>query len=199
MRILLYIVLSLGLLFPFISTANESSPYIVLKDVGSRLFSRIANNQDEIRKFPNLMIDIINEEFMPSIDHRYAAFKILGKHLKQTSKAQRLKFTESIQHYLAHTYASVLMKYKNQQVLYEAEKAIIGKKIVAIKAKIIEMNKPNINIAFKMRVNNKSGEWKIYDIIVEGISLLNSKTLEIEKRISKDGVDQVSLELLYVK
>lgn len=61
------------------------------------------------------------------------------------------------------------------------------------------MNKPDINVTFKMRMNKKSGEWKVFDMTVEGISLLSSKKLEIEKRISKHGIDQVSLELLYVK
>lgn len=133
MRIVLFIVLSLGLIVPFTSTANEVSPYTALEKVGNRLFSRIANNQNEIRKLPNLMRHIIDEELMPSIDHKYVAFKILGKHLKQISKDQRQKFTESIRHNLARTYASVLMKYKNQQVLFEADKPIKGKKIVAIK------------------------------------------------------------------
>ena len=145
------------------------------------------------------MKDIINEELMPSIDHRYAAFKILGKHLKQTSKDQRLQFTESMRHYLAQSYASVLVNYNNQQVLFETEKPLNGKKIVAIKSRIIEMNKPDINATFKMRMNKESGEWKVYDMIVEGISLLSSKKSEIGKRISKHGIDQVSLELSYVK
>jgi phospholipid transport system substrate-binding protein len=199
MRVLLFIVLLLGLIVPSISTANEMSPYMAIEEVGNRLFSRIANNKNEIKKFPEIMRDIINEELMPSVDHRYAAFKILGKHLKQTSKEQRFQFTESIRHYLAQTYASVLVNYSDQQILFEAEKPINGKKIVAIKSRIVEMNKPDINVTFKMRLNKKSGEWKVYDMIVEGISLLSSKKSEIGKRISKHGVEQVSLELSYVK
>jgi phospholipid transport system substrate-binding protein len=198
MRILLFIVFSLGLTVPTIAKSYEISPYATLEEVGNRLFSRIANNQHEIKKFPEIMRDIINEELMPSIDHRYAAFKILGKHLKQTSKDQRVQFTESVRDYLAQTYASVLVNYSNQQVIFETAKPTDGKKIVAIKSRIVEMNKPDINVTFKMRLNKKTGEWKVFDLIVEGISLLSSKKSEISKRISKHGVEQVSLELAYV-
>jgi phospholipid transport system substrate-binding protein len=46
-----------------------------------------------------------------------------------------------------------------------------------------------------MRQNKKTQKWKAYDMIIEGISLLSTKQAEISKRIKKNGVDQVTLEL----
>ncbi len=57
------------------------------------------------------------------------------------------------------------------------------------------MNKPTIDLVFKMRQNKKTGQWKAFDMVVEGISLLSSKQAELGKRISKQGVEQVSTEL----
>jgi len=179
----------------FSSDKVSPSPYVVLENVGNKLFSRIAANQQEIKKFPALMQDIVEEELMPSIDYRYASYRILGKHLKKTSKEQRAQFTSSMRNYLARTYATALLQYKNQEVIFEPEKSVEGKKIVSIKTQIVDLNAPTIDVVFKMRKNKKTGEWKVFDMVVEGISLLSSKKAELSKRIAKQGVEQVSIEL----
>lgn len=186
------------LVFSISGQAAESvhpSPYVVLEKVGNQLFTRIAASQKEIKKFPKLMNVIVKEELMPSIDYKYAAYRILGKHLKKTTKEQRAKFVTSMRSYLARTYATALKQYKNQQVIFEPEKSTKGKRIVAIRTQIVDLNKPTIDVIFKMRMNKKTGEWKAYDMVVEGISLLSSKKAEFSKRIAKQGVEQVSMEL----
>lgn len=174
---------------------TQSSPYNVLENIGNKLFSRISANQQEIKKFPQLMQIIVEEELMPSIDYRYASYRILGKHLRKTSKEQRAKFVVSMRHNLARTYANALTQYHNQQVIFEPEKPVDGKKIVAVKTQIIDANKPTINVVFKMRLNKKTGQWKAFDMVVEGISLLSSKEAELSKRLAKQGVEQVTIEL----
>ena len=180
------------------STQHESSPYLVLKEVGNSLFTRIAANQKEIKKFPLLMRDIVEEELMPSIDYRYASYKILGKHLKKTTKEQRAEFLEAMRRYLVRTYATALMKYNNQQVIFEADKPTKGKKIVSVKTQIVDLNAPTIDVIFKMRQNKKTGQWKAFDMVVEGIALLSSKQAELSHKIAKQGVEQVTLELAVI-
>ena len=80
-------------------------------------------------------------------------------------------------------------------MIFEKDKDFSGKKIVSVKTKIIDPNRPTISIDFKMRKNKKTQEWKAYDMVIEGISLLSSKQAELSNRIAKRGVEQVSLEL----
>jgi phospholipid transport system substrate-binding protein len=174
---------------------DQSSPYVVLEKVGDKLFSRIAASQQEIIKFPQLMQNIVEEELMPSIDYRYASYRILGKHLKNTTKEQREQFVDSMRSYLSRTYANALMQYKTQDIVFEPEKSVEGKKIVGIKVQIVELNSPTIDVIFKMRKNKQTSEWKAFDMVVEGISLLSSKQAELSNKIAKEGIEQVSIEL----
>ena len=174
---------------------EQASPYVALESVGDKLFSRIAASQQEIKKFPSLMNDIVDEELMPSIDYTYASYRILGKHLKNTTKEQREQFVNSMRSYLSRTYATALTKYTNQKIVFEPEKSVEDKRIVAIKMQIVELNSPTIDVVFKMRKNKKTGEWKAFDMVVEGISLLSSKQAELNNKIAKEGIEQVSLEL----
>ncbi|MFT5635299.1 MAG: phospholipid transport system substrate-binding protein [Cognaticolwellia sp.] len=172
------------------------SPYQVIEITGNNLFTKIANNQDALKKFPDLMRDIVEEELMPSVDYQYAAFKILGKHLRNTTKEQRVKFITAMRSYLVRTYANALVQYTNQKVLFEpAAKLNKNAKSASVDVKIIDTGKPDINITFQMRKDTQSQEWKAYDMVVEGISLISSKQSELNRRISDLGLDQVTLEL----
>ncbi|WP_426358388.1 MlaC/ttg2D family ABC transporter substrate-binding protein [Pseudocolwellia sp. HL-MZ19] len=173
----------------------EVSPYKVIETVGHNLFERIANNQQEIEKFPDLMRNIVDEELMPYIDYRYAAYKILGKNLQTSTKEQRENFVLSMRQYLIRTYANALTQYKDQKVTYEPEKDTNGKNIVSVTTQIIDGQRPTIDIDFKLRKNRKTLEWKAFDMVVEGISLLSSKQAELSTRIAKEGIETVTLEL----
>lgn len=173
----------------------NSSPYLVLKTTGSKLFSRISANQQAIQRFPHLMRDIVEEELMPAIDYRYASYRVLGKHLKKISKQQRAEFVEAMRHYLVRSYSVALANYKNQQVIFESDKPTNGKRIIGVKTQIIEQNAPTINVVFKMRANKKTGQWKAFDIVIEGISLLSTKQAELNRKITQQGINHVILEL----
>jgi phospholipid transport system substrate-binding protein len=66
---------------------------------------------------------------------------------------------------------------------------------VSVATKIVEPNAPEIEMHFKMRQNKRTGQWKAYDLVVEGISLLQSKKAELSRKIQQQGITQVSLEL----
>ncbi|MDG1750873.1 MAG: ABC transporter substrate-binding protein [Thalassotalea sp.] len=171
------------------------SPYEEIKTVGEKLFGRIANSQQELNKFPELMREIVEQELIPSVDYTYASYKILGKHLKDSTKEQREKFTHSMRHYLIRTYATALNQYNNQKVVYEKGQVKSSATMTSVNATIVDVNKPDIHLTFQMRKNKKTGQWKAYDLIVEGISLLSSKQAEFNGRIAKYGIDQVTIEL----
>lgn len=188
-------LLAISLLVLPVAAEGISSPYLVLESTGNKLFNRIASNHQEIEKFPDVLRVIVEEELMPAIDYKYAAYRMLGKHLSKTTKEQRAQFVESIKHYLIRTYANALTQYKDQTVLFEKVKPTNGRSIIAIKTVIIDEQRPDINLTFKMRKNKKTSQWKAFDLVVEGISLLDSKQAELSRRIAKHGVEQVAVEL----
>ena len=197
-KLLLLIVLLTNFLQVSIAAeaTTQASPYQVIEVTGNKLFAKITDKQDALKKFPDLMRDIVEEELMPSVDYQYASFKILGKHLRNTTKEQRVNFITAMRSYLVRTYANALMQYSDQKVLFEPEgKLKDNAKSASVDVKIIDSGKPDIHITFQMRKDSQTQEWKAYDMIVEGISLISSKQSELNRRISDLGLDQVTLEL----
>ena len=193
--LILLLTLLLSVNFNIFANQQTLSPYQVIEQAGGNLFTRISSSQQELKKFPDLMRDIVEQELMPVIDYKYASYKILGKNLKKITKPQRKKFVASMRHYLVRTYANALNQYKNQKVVYVQGKISAKAKAASVNVKIIDRNKPTIGLTFQMRKNKKTQQWKAYDLVVEGISLLSSKQAEFNSRIAKYGIDQVTTEL----
>lgn len=171
-------------------------PFMLVEQTGLKLFEHIAKDRQELEKFPELMHDIIEQELMPIIDHRYASYKILGKHLKKSNKSQREQFVAAMKQYLVRTYASALTQYKGQQVIFEQGKVASQAKYASISAKILESKELPVDLIFQMRKNTKTLQWKAYDLVVEGISLLTTKQAEFNSRINKLGIEQVINDLV---
>ena len=64
--------------------------------------------------------------------------------------------------------------------------------MIDIKTELVSNDAQPINMIFKLRKNSKTGEWKAYDLIVEGISLIDAKRSELSKPLRVNGIDYVT-------
>lgn len=170
--------------------ADSSNPYTLIATLADNTFSSIKANKD---KLSDVMVarKIIETELLPYIDNKYAAYKVIGSNLKNTTEKQRDDFTQAFTKYIVATYADALKKYTNQSIEVQAPEEIKDK-IVAVKVFIKEAGKPDLEVIFKMRQNQKTNTWKAYDMVAEGISLLSAKQSELSGLIRQHGIDYVS-------
>ena len=175
--------------------AESNKPYTLLKDVGEQLFLDIGNIHAEQAQKKAQLQAVVKQQLIPHIDIKFVSFKLLGKHIRDINKDQALGFIDAVESYLTTTYATALMNYNGQEVRFVEPNAPATNGYASVKTEIIESGKPTIDIIFKMR-QDKQGQWRVYDLVAEGISLLDAKQKEIIARISEVGIDQVNKELL---
>lgn len=177
------------------STPVTESPYTIIKTVGGQLFADIAelDGLPEVEKRKKLRT-LIRAQLMPHIDTKFVSFKLLGKHIREIKKAQAVSFIEAVDSYLLNTYTNVLMSYKGQEVKFVEPLFDATSQFASVKSEIVAPNTPVIEMQFKFR-KSKSGEWQVYDIVAENISLLDAKQKEIVSRISEVGIEAVTSEL----
>lgn len=170
---------------------NGQNPYALVKDVATRTFDRIKDNRETIKENPEMLRTIMEEELVPHIDYQFAAFMVLGKHFKSVPKDKLGEYVTTFRKYLITTYASAMGYYDNQEVLFEPESNFDDKKSVTVRAVVKDDSRPDIKIAFKVRKDGRTNQWKAYDMVAEGISMLNSKRSEFESILRQDGIDAV--------
>ena len=155
-------------------------------------FERIKSERDEIDKNPEKLRTVMEEELLPHVDYNFSALKVLGKHFRTVPKEKVPEFIKVFREYLITTYALALAYYNGQEVVFQPMKEVgSSEKTITVRAVVKEPNRPDINIAFKLRKNSKTNEWKAYDMVAEGISLLSSKQSEFAPILRKDGIQAV--------
>ncbi|WP_404343067.1 phospholipid-binding protein MlaC [Pseudoalteromonas mariniglutinosa] len=170
-----------------------TSPQQLLESVTKELFIDIAAVNGQGTASKQAMATIVEQRLIPHMDVKFVSFKLLGKHIKGLKREQAIHFIDAVQHYLTVTYAGALMKYTGQQVVFESA-ADTRSEFATVKTQIIASNAPTIDLHFKLR-QSKDQQWKVYDIVAEGISLLSAKQKEVIQRISQVGIEQVTQEL----
>ena len=189
------VALVLLLASSFNTLAEQQSPHQVISSAGDKLFTRLSEQQTQGAATPELIKQIVQQELMPFVDHRYAAFKVLGSYINKTNKEEREQFADAMENYLVTMYVNALSQYKNQKVMFEPEGDEELGKIASIRAKITETGAPDIIVDFKLRQDKKTQQRKAFDMVVEGISLISTKQSEITARIRASSLAAVTAEI----
>lgn len=173
------------------SFAEQINPQVLLEQVTKATFERIELDQQNIQGNPDHLRVIIEQELMPHIDHKFAAFKVLGSQFRSVPKDKIPEYVGEFKEYLVSSFAVVLSNYGGQELLFEPVKKVANQNDLTVKAIIRKAGNPDIRISFKLRKNKKTQEWKTYDLVAEGISLLSSKRTEFAAIIRQQGIEAV--------
>jgi|TARA_B110000902_G_scaffold112136_1_gene132325 phospholipid transport system substrate-binding protein len=169
---------------------ESDDPYVFVKDVATATFAEMKQNQALIKNDPQALRKIVEQQLMPHVDHIYAALSVLGTQAKDIPRDKLGLFFEQFRLYLLTTYSNSLRNYTNQIVEFEPSRPIKNEKIVSVKGTIKEVGKPDITITFQVR-RNKENQWKAFDLVAEGISMVQSKRAEFAPIIRQKGIDTV--------
>lgn len=180
---------------------RNDDPQELLKEVAEKTFDRIASDRDKIDADPNYLKEVVKDEMMPYVDNMYASKKVLGRYLRDTTKEQRERFYRAFYDYLVATYARAFTQYDEDKhsVSFEPSADLADDaRSAVVRTRVKEEGRPEIRLDFRIRYDSREEIWKAYDLVVEGISLLNSKQSEISSVIRANGIDK-TIELIEKK
>ncbi len=174
---------------------DSSDPYKMMQVLADNTFAAIKANSGKLGD-TEVSRGIIRDELLPYVDNKYTALKVINQNLKNTNAEQRARFTDAFTEYIIATYADALKKYTTQTAsVVPPGKIAADEGFTSIKVLVREEGAPDIEVVFKLRKNTKTGLWKIYDMVAEGISLLSAKQSELGGLIRDKGIDAVTAQL----
>ncbi|MGF1692793.1 phospholipid-binding protein MlaC [Photobacterium kagoshimensis] len=192
------VISALGVLLTLTSAiaapvVDKTDPYKMMAVVSTTMFDRLKAEQARINQNPEHLRVVVQQELLPYVNSRYAAYKVLGPQLKKTTKVQRNAFVDAFTEYLVASYAQVLTQYTDQQIRIEPAKAVpADRTIVSVRVDIIDKQRPPIRLDFKLRKNKKTNEWQGYDMVAEGVSMISTKQSEWSGQLRTEGVEAVT-------
>ncbi|RKS84701.1 phospholipid transport system substrate-binding protein [Orbus hercynius] len=176
---------------------NNENPYKQMEVAADQIFSSINNQAEKIKRNPEILREIVKQDLLPHIQTKYAGALVLGSYYKSATPAQRDAYFAAFENYLIQAFSQALSMYKGQQYQIEQAKDLTGKNMVSIRVLLInaDANQAPIRLDFQWRKNTVSGEWKAYDLIAEGVSMITTKQTEWATILRTDGIDALTKQL----
>jgi phospholipid transport system substrate-binding protein len=136
------------------------------------------------------VLSLINEVF----DYTELSKRTLGRNWKKLNPDQRKEFTDLFSKLLGNVYLDRILSYSDEKVVFTKE-TVLSEKKVEIQSEIITSSQ-KIPMYYRMFVTN--GEWKVYDVVIEGISLIKNYRSQFKEILQKKSPDEL-LEILREK
>lgn len=176
----------------------ENDPYKEMQVAADKIFSTMKSQSSAIKANPDKLKDIVRTDLLPYVQVKYAGALILGNYYKSATEAQRTAYFAAFENYLVQAFAQALSMYNGQTYQVETAKDLTGKSIISIRVLLIQpdKNQQPIRIDFQWRKNTVTGEWKAYDLIAEGVSMISTKQNEWSTILRQNGIDALTKQLI---
>ena len=172
--------------FSFNSIAALGPEELVKKTAEDVIFA-IKADQEIQKGNKDKIYQLAEEKILPNFDFEKVARLVLGRAWRSASDDQKQRFIIEFRTLLLKTYAVALSKYKNQKIEFKPTRMSDSDEIVIVKSEIIQ------SVAQPIRVNyalsKSTGKWLVFDIVIEGVSLVTNYRSQFSSVIKKNGMD----------
>jgi phospholipid transport system substrate-binding protein len=186
-RLLMAMLLALACAVPAL-VAAEQTPQQIVQSIADQLGTAIQGHKAELKQHPDGIIKIIDGIVLPHFDTDYASLLVLGRHARDATPAQRVAFARAFYNALTHRYAEGLVAYTRGSVKVLPAQGPLDQRRTIVRTQVLLTSGKNLSVDYAFR-KTASGEWKAYDVIIEGISYITNYRNQVDAEIRKEGID----------
>lgn len=181
-------------LLTLLSAAHaEISPDMLVKKTADEVLTIIKNNKDIQAGNKQQLYDLVEAKILPNFDFDRVCRMVLGKNWRSATPEQQVAFQKEFRSLLLRTYASALSKYKDQVIEYKPLRAEADAKIVSVKTQILQPGGQPVAVDYSL-IKSANG-WKVYDIVIESVSLVTNYRSQFSSEIRQNGLDSLNKKL----
>jgi len=185
-----WILVTLALLGIDAARADEDAVALITT-VSDQILTKLQTDAERIRAEPDYLLQLVDELLVPHIDQRTIARRVLGQHWQAASEILRDQFAAEFRKYTARFYARVFYEYAGEEIPVEhssVSDSQDGRRAI-VRGEITPPGGEVVDVRYKLR---KAGDcWKVYDIIVDGVSLVETNLSQFDSLIRRDGLEHV--------
>jgi phospholipid transport system substrate-binding protein len=192
MKILKYII-AIFILFSSYSFASDS-PDVFLKNSVKEISEFISENKASLDSDENYLRTKVDELVIPKLDIELMSKIVLGKNnWTSMSPTLRMKFQQAFRSLMVKTYMKSLTSFDGEKIKFLPYKKGKRPDIARVKS-VYLLNEGELSVNYSLKLNKSSG-WKVYDINIDGISLIKNYRSDFKSHIERDGIDSLIEEL----
>jgi len=200
-------LLIFGLLFATngMATANADptvqAPDEMLKKATVKMLRSINSHRADIKSSPDKLKSLVEQIILPHLDFIAASKMVMGKYWLRSEKQQKINFIRQFRLLLLRFYSSALAEYLNDKdkdlpedlIHYFPINLKDGEKSITVRAELKSDKGDTIPIHYRVHLTKKG--WKIYDVSVEGISMITTYKNNFATQFKTEGIDALIASL----
>jgi phospholipid transport system substrate-binding protein len=169
------------------AAAQEMAPDALVRKSIDEVVALIKADKDLQGGNPKKLHDLVEEKVLPHFDFTRMTRLAVGRNWAQASGEQRDALTREFRTLLVRTYSTSLSQYRNQTIDVKPAKIAAQDKETVVKTVVIQPGGPPIPIDYAMERQDKG--WKVFDVMVDGVSLVTTYRGSFNDQIQKAGID----------
>jgi phospholipid transport system substrate-binding protein len=197
MRILysLLCILALATAAPaFADPSAPATPNQVVQNLVDELGKTMQARRAELAKDREGLIKVIDDIVLPHFDMDYASILVLGQNARTATPEQRVRFAHAMYNSITHRYAEGLLKYTEGRVRVLPQQGELNDKRTLVRTQVVLDDGKLVPVDYAFR-KTAQGDWKAYDVIIEGISYVTNYRNQVAEEIQKSSLDALIARL----
>ena len=173
--------------FPVAVPAQETAPDVLVRKSIDDVLAVIKADRELQGGNQRKLFDLVEEKVLPHFDFARMTRLALGRSWAQATDAQKEALTKEFRTLLVRTYSTSLSQYRNQTIDVKPAKFAPQDKDTVVRTMVNQPGGQPIPIDYGMERMDKG--WKVYDVVVDGVSLVTTYRGSFNDQIQKTGVD----------
>jgi phospholipid transport system substrate-binding protein len=184
--VIIKILLLIGLFSQSVFSA-EIGPQQLMKQTTDKVLSEIKLNLNDYRANPDKLSALVEEVVLPYFNFVAMTNLALYRHRNEFNDEQKARVVDEFKTLLIRTYSMALLEYNNQAVNFLGMLGSVEKGKVKVKTEVTQAGGTAIPLDYSLRRGKEV--WQVYDIKVDGISLVTNYRSSFDREIKKNGVE----------
>ena len=174
------------MLAPLVAAAQEA-PDALVKRTTDEVLAIIKADKDLQSGNISKVVQLAEQKVLPHFDFERMTRLAVGRNWNQATPEQKQALTKEFRTMLVRTYSSSLSQYRNQTIEVKPAKVAAGDKEATVRTAVIQQGGPPIPIDYAMEKMDSG--WKVYDVIIDGASLVTTYRGTFNDQVQKGGID----------
>lgn len=172
-----------------------SPPEKIIIETSETMLSKIHKEGDALRENKQKVYQMIEEVIVPHIDFERMSKWVLGKYWRTATDDQKTRFEKEFRSLLMRTYATAISEYSGEKFEYLPSRYQEGDKDTNVRTELRQPGNPN-PIAVNYSLHLINGRWLVYDIVIEGVSLISNYRTSFASQIKRSSLDALIEQLV---
>jgi phospholipid transport system substrate-binding protein len=172
--------------------ADESATRLVERTAEGML-ETLQSRRAEIDANPQLIYQLVGSRVAPHFDFEMITRSAVGRDWSNASRAQQDALIDAFREMLIRTYAKALLRYSDEDIVYQSSKPGTRDGTIIVPTEVRAPGAPAIPIDYRM--HKLGGSWKVYDVVIDNVSLISNYRGQFRTTIGRGGIDGLIREL----